>query len=432
MNIEVLPPIAATTPQPGQYLENGLINQSVLSRLEKARSGLPNTSSDRYSPRVFAFNLSRARQLALIHQMDYWPNFEQDCFYYLKETYGKVEEDKHRHQLKTNDEGWLELGYWRGQEWVSAKACYASIVSNPNYPLWSRQRAGKDVDWVKGIEQGINKDPEQTLVDLSPTEYSVPLSQRRECSFGAHSFARVSRLVEADGTWELETTNLRNYLDMPEQLQLFQTLTGEVATADSLLGQVRPLKAGWSTQSIKEKALELYAVTPELRRIEIPIEDRQIMPPEQVLAYHHRLINRLKGIYLLKTDAAIPNWMVQEEFRAWEMDQKSLISGQEIDTSYWENTSPLQIYLDFKLGSSKSDKSFGFYNPGGNACGLGAGFTTARLSKMPSVDNWVYEDVTCVGCNKKVSRAGYCKLCFACQQKIKHKEDLITKTYYVG
>lgn len=323
----------------------------------------------------FSFDLSVERELILRYGDDYWEHFRSNAIYYANETYGKVREDQYKHEVFKKDHGY-EVGYWIGKQWVDARNSYAQVAQDVTRPAWVRRRALGDVKWVDSILKHLNNgDFHKILVDLSPTEFEIPLEERKREQFNKHSFVRLHEVQEEEGRLRLVSTPLRNYLCLEEQEKLFQILTGKFIEGKKLLGTVEVLNPDTDVNLVWQNIQELYSNTPLERKITIPKEDYFQKTTEEMKEVLDLLDGYLQGIFKLMKNHSVAEEVIEKQFHAWETAVRKLIRGEEIDKEFFANFNPDSLLQKKVQGASVIQNIVRDYRPEANDCpGSGSGF----------------------------------------------------------
>ena len=324
--------------------------------------------------RPFAFDLGRERDLIRQHGDGYKDFFMAQAHYYAKESYGKVPKVEYSHDIGREIDGAVKLRFGPNGEY--AEKSYMNPVFDESLPSWYRKRSGADVRWTRSLQDKLRAAvPGDSFIDLSPTEFGVSIEDRKKWGFGWHSFIRIHQVVYEDGVEKLISRGIRNYLDLPEQKQLYQDLTGEkIKEGEDILCKVGNLNESLGLGHIEKKIKDLWDKTPEDRRIWS--EEDQLQKSEEEMEHKLADLDKwLEGIfYLMKNNA----WegRIEEEFHGWENAIKASVKGESFDFASLRKID-VQAFIDHKY-DPQAFAVQGFinreYKAGANGCGLGSGF----------------------------------------------------------
>ena len=337
----------------------------------------------------FAFDLSREYALAQEFGSGYKKLFIENAHYYAKESFGKVPVSEYEHKIMTLSDGRSRLVL--GPDNTSARKSYLDPALDTSKPEWYRKRSMGDVRWVDSMEEKLQDAVEgDTFIDLSPTEYDVSVEERKKWGYGYHSFARVHKVVVEGGQKKLVSRAVRNYLDAPEQEELFKNLTGKEARVDQLLGRVEKVNPATSQAYIKAISEKLYDITPG---------DRKIIPPQEIVGQIKseeemddallKIDVWLMAIYEMMEWGEDPQ-VVLEKFRGWENAVKDYIDGKDILEKFEDITIDEMRIAIYGGNALVTDLVGREYEAGMNGCGLGSG-----LNEVPRTYNvMTYESMT--------------------------------------
>lgn len=386
--------------------------------------------------RPFAFDLGRERELIQLYGDAYKDFFVAQAHYYAKESYGKVPKVEYSHDIERKMDGSVKLQF--GPNGDYAEKSYGEPVFDEELPEWYRRRAGADVRWTLSLQKKLtNAKPDDTFIDLSPTEFGVSIEERKKWGFGWHSFVRVHKvIIDENGKEKLISRGIRNYLDLPEQRKLFEDLTGEkIKEGEDMLCKVGNLKPGVEPGHIDKKIKELWNATPLSRRL-WPEEDQLQKSEEEMDTKLVNLDKWLEGIfYLMKHNAQ--EWRIEKEFHGWENAVKAAVEEEKFDFKMLGEIDA-RAFIDHRL-----DERVGViqefidreYKPGTNGCGFGSGFrgrgnVEVRSGKMDYLsitqdeDNYSFDQPgPCRTCGRDVL-CGPCKMCESCDKRARAGESL--------
>ncbi len=366
--------IEASVYQPQQELVSKSLSQGV--DINGSHDILPIQETPQKSA-PFAFDLGREFELTQKFGNSYKKHFLENAHYYAKESYGRVPVSEYEHKILENEDGSVCLAL--GPDNQSARECYLNPAQDKSKPEWYRRRSMGDVRWVDAIEKALVDSSEgDTFIDLSPTEFNVTVKERKAWGYGYHSFARIHKIVVENGQKKLVSRAVRNYLDAPEQEELFEKLAGERVDVDSMLGVVVKVDNGTSQGYIKALSEELYKKTPDSRKIIPPEEYIKNIKSEQEMDCELQKVDAwLTVVFEMMQRGESPAKIVSQ-FRGWENAVKDYVEGKS-DLKQFEN-----ITLDGMREAVVSGNSLvtSFvnrqYSPGANGCGLGSGFGVER------------------------------------------------------
>lgn len=366
--------IEASVYQPQQELVSKSLSQGV--DINGSHDILPIQETPQKSA-PFAFDLGREFELTQKFGNSYKKHFLENAHYYAKESYGRVPVSEYEHKILENEDGSICLAL--GPDNQSARECYLTPAQDTSRPEWYRRRSMGDVRWVDAIEKALVDSSEgDTFIDLSPTEFNVTVKERKAWGYGYHSFARIHKIVVENGQKKLVSRAVRNYLDAPEQEELFEKLAGERVDVDSMLGVVAKVDNGTSQGYIKSLSEELYKKTPDGRKIIPPEEYIKNIKSEQEMDCELQKVDAwLTVVFEMMQRGESPAKIVSQ-FRGWENAVKDYVEGK-CDLKQFEN-----ITLDGMREAVVSGNSLvtSFvnrqYSPGANGCGLGSGFGVER------------------------------------------------------
>ena len=402
---------------------------------------------DGSSKAPFAFDLGLEYQRAQRYGRRYLPFFIENVHYYVKESYARVPVSEYEHEILYDENGNVELVF--GPDNESARESYLAPAWDSSKPNWYRKRAYKDFEVLEALQE-ILKDSKNgdTFIDLSPTEYEVSLEDRKRWGFGYHSFARIHQVTTEGGVKKLVSRAIRNYLDSPEQAELFKRLTGEDIDAKQILGQARKVSRDATPAGIKRISDELYDNTPRERKIIPPIEELENIKSEEEM---DEALSKLQvwpgAIFEMMLRGDAPK-LILDNFRGWEMAVKDLVSGDSRDFRRLESVSAksmlMAIYANNPFVSGYINRP---YQAGFNGCGLGSGFssgTTERFQEPMTYQNMTSNqdkescpEIKCKNCpwkanneqSKKV-QSGKLKECPLCEWSpkggVKKKEKVVS------
>ncbi len=354
-----------------------------------AHDMLPPTEVASPKKAPFAFDLGREYELALEYGDNYKKYFIENAHYYAKESYGRVPVSEYEHTILTQPDGSITLAL--GPDNLPAKESYLTPAMDTAKPGWYRKRSMADVRWVDEMQQKLSHAEEgDTFVDFSPTEYNVSVEERKAWGYGYHSFVRLHRVVKEGGQKKLISRAIRNYLDAPEQEELFWQLTGERAGVSELLGKVEGVNAGISQGYVRVLADKLYEATPEERRIVPPKEYTQNLKSEEEMDNSLKKIDSwLEVVYEMMQDGVSKDEILHK-FRGWENAVKDYVSGKSTLDEFKKMT-----LEGMRRAIHANDESINFYThriyeAGANGCGLGSGFGEMERNK----DGMTYDSMT--------------------------------------
>ena len=303
----------------------------------------------------FAFDLGSEFQLTQKFGYTYKKHFIENAHYYAKESYGRVPVSEYEHKIMEGEDGGVILAL--GPDNQSARDCYLTPARDESKPDWYKKRSMGDVRWVDSMQEGLVGAKEgDTFVDLSPTEFNVTVEERKAWGYGYHSFARIHRVVVEDGQKKLVSRAVRNYLDGPEQEELFEKLAGERISVDKMLGAVAKVDNGTSQGHIKALSEALYRDTPENRKIYPPEEYLENVKNEHEMDVELQKIDAwLTVVFEMMQNGELPAKIVSY-FRGWENAVKDYVEGKNdlaqfenvtVDVMRWAVRSGKPLVLDF-------------------------------------------------------------------------------------
>jgi len=389
----------------------------------------------------FAFDLQREYDRIAQHGDSYRDFFISQSHYYAKESYGKVPRVKYEHAIERQSDGSIKLRFGPGGEY--AEESYAEPTKDSSLPDWYVARSFGDVRWTRALQTKLqNAKPGDAFVDLSPTEFGVSVAERKKWGFGWHSFVRVHEYVVENGEEKLVSRAIRNYLDLPEQEELFYRLSGQKVEGKFLLGSVGKLKDGLDMGIVDGVVQELYVNTPDARKIVPPELDQLYQTNEYMNEALSGLDNWLEGIFYMMKQKS-PKAEIQKHFRGWENAVKDLTQKKKINISFFESITP----QDFGSQSVyRNSREIGYYTeqkykPGSNGCGSGSGFSDSSSSLTSSIlgndlstifgkmnhqslsnneEDYSFDQAgPCRSCGGDMM-CGPCKLCRSCDRKAKN------------
>lgn len=366
--------IEASVYQPQQELVSKSLSQGA--DINGSHDILPIQETPQKSA-PFAFDLGREFELTQKFGNSYKKHFLENAHYYAKESYGRVPVSEYEHKILENEDGSVSLAL--GPDDQSARDCYLAPAQDTSKPDWYRRRSVGDVRWVDSMQNALYGAEEgDTFVDLSPTEFNVSVEERKAWGYGYHSFVRVHKVVVEGGQKKLVSRAVRNYLDAPEQEELFEKLAGERMDASEMLGVVAKVDNGTSQGLIKALADELYQSTPDGRKIIPPEEYIKNIKSEQEMDCELQKVDAwLTVVFEMMQKGESPAKIVKH-FRGWENAIRDYVEGKN-DLAQFENITIEGMREAVSSGNplitNFTDRA---YAPGANGCGLGSGFGTER------------------------------------------------------
>ena len=321
----------------------------------------------------FAFDLGNEYRLSQLYGENYKKYFLENAHYYAKESYGRVPVSEYEHKIVTGEDGKEKLVL--GPDNMSARESYLLPAQDATKPLWYQRRSMGDVAWVDNMERLLTgAEAGDTYLDFSPTEYDVSVSERKKWGYGYHSFVRLHKVVEEGGQKKLVSRAVRNYLDAPEQEELFKQLTGSEVLADEMLGRVERVNPDFSQAYIKALSQKLYDATPE---------QRKIIPPDEYLKNVKEEIEMEEGLKKIDTWLEVVYEMMQKgedksdilkKFRGWENAVKDYVQDKDnLERFSSLSLGQMRVAL-FQESSEVSSLLDRLYEAGSNGCGNGSGF----------------------------------------------------------
>jgi len=334
----------------------------------------------------FAFDLGREFELTQKFGNAYKRHFMENAHYYAKESYGRVPVSEYEHKIMEKEDGSVTLTL--GPDNQLAWDCYLAPAQDPSKPDWYKKRSMGDVRWVDAIQKALSGAKEgDTFIDLSPTEFNVTVEERKAWGYGYHSFARIHKIVVENGQKKLVSRAIRNYLDAPEQEELFEKLAGERVAVSEMLGVVAKVDGGISQGYIKALSEELYQRTPEERKIIPPEEYVKNVKSEQEMERELQKIDTWLTVVFEMMQRGESPVKIVNQFRGWENAVRDYVEGKE-NLKQFENITLDGMREAVVSGNPLLTKFVNReYTPGANGCGLGSGFGVERNDGTMSYDS---------------------------------------------
>ncbi len=339
-----------------------------------------------------AFVLDYEQQKARQEGDTYLPEFFNSLMYYAKETYGKVPIASYHYDLEERKDGPTLLKPPGRNEYV--RHSFSEPLNNPNLPPWYLARVHKDLQYLSKLENDLlpNAKPGDVFVNFSPASYDVPLEERQKVQMGAQSFVFLYQVGMHEGRKVLQATAVRNYLNVRQQTDLYNSLTGETQTEATLLGSINKLNRRISVtdegdmRRFHKELTDLYFKAPPNERIQIPEKDKIAVDEEDFVAKVEHLQPYVIALFHLLRECD-DKLFIQYKFVEWEKKIKQALQGSRkyealgataLLEDYYRITADKYTYAaeaQFMMQQVREAQSEG------NSCGNGIGFLDNKVFK---------------------------------------------------